>query len=95
MQARTQFQALKQQREAQLALYAGLGLVTVASATGGALLITSAFPVFYALGYGRLKGYTMSMVMISCGAVLGELRASVKAGILNVTVRWLVSYMLT
>jgi hypothetical protein len=35
--------------------------------------MTSAFPVFYALGYGRLKGYTMSMVMISCGAVLGEL----------------------
>jgi hypothetical protein len=76
LQARTQFQALKQQREAQLALYAGLGLVTVASATGGALLMTSAFPVFYALGYGRLKGYTMSMVLISCGAVLGELPVS-------------------
>jgi hypothetical protein len=35
--------------------------------------MTSAFPVLYALGYGRLKGYTMSMVMISCGAVLCEL----------------------
>jgi hypothetical protein len=72
LQARTQFQALKQQREAQLALYAGLGLVTVASATGGALLSTSAFPVFYALGYGGLKGYAMSLVLISFGCVVGE-----------------------
>jgi hypothetical protein len=72
LQARTQLQALKQQREAQLALYAGLGLVTVASATGGALLMAAAFPVFYALGYGRVKGYTMSMVLISGGSVAGE-----------------------
>ncbi|WIA42681.1 hypothetical protein OEZ86_008639 [Tetradesmus obliquus] len=73
--ARTQFQALKQQREAQLALFAGLGLVTVASATGGALLSTSAFPVFYALGYGRLKGYAMSMVLFSFGCVVGGVLA--------------------
>jgi hypothetical protein len=54
--------------------------VTVASATGGALLMTSAFPVFYALGYGRLKGYTMSMVLISCGAVFGELHTADSLG---------------
>ncbi|KAF6263944.1 hypothetical protein COO60DRAFT_310678 [Scenedesmus sp. NREL 46B-D3] len=77
--AGSQLQALKQQREAQLALYAGLGLVTVASATGGALLVSSAFPVFYALGYGRLKGYTMSMVMIACGTVLGGVLAVLAA----------------
>lgn len=55
-----------------MALLVGLGAVTAMCTTGGSILMTSAFPIFYALGYGRVKGYTMSLVLIGFGALLGE-----------------------
>lgn len=72
-QSRTQLAVLASEPACWIPLLLSLGMATLVAGSGSLSIPAVNLPLFYALGYGGLQSYAMSLVLVNAGALGGAL----------------------